>query len=118
MSPRSLLSKWVEYFNNQDVDGLMSCYHNDAINHQTPNGKFIGKENIRKMFEEEFRQFTMVCYVENIFEDGDWGMLEWKGDPEGTMRGCGFFHFQEGKIILQRGYWDQLSFMQQQNQIK
>jgi limonene-1,2-epoxide hydrolase len=45
-------------------------------------------------------------------------MLEWKGDPEGSMRGCGFFHFQEEQIILQRGYWDQLSFMQQQNQIK
>jgi hypothetical protein len=118
MSPKSLLSKWVEYFNNQDVDGLMSCYHNDAINHQTPNGKFIGKENIRKMFEEEFKHFTMICYVENIFEDGNWGMLEWKGDPEGSMRGCGFFHFQEEQIILQRGYWDQLSFMQQQNQIK
>jgi len=27
------------------------------------------------------------------------------------LRGCGFFQFQAGKIVFQRGYWDKLSFI-------
>ena len=51
----------------------------------------------------------MTCLVEHIFEDGDWAILEWK-DPLG-LRGCGFFHVIDGKIVHQRGYWDKLSFL-------
>ncbi len=51
----------------------------------------------------------MTCIIENIFEDGEWAILEWK-DPLG-LRGCGFFHIVDGKIIFQRGYWDKLSFL-------
>jgi hypothetical protein len=47
--------------------------------------------------------------VENIFEDGDVAILEWR-DPLG-LRGCGFFHVRDGKIVFQRGYWDKLSFL-------
>ena len=49
--------------------------------------------------------------VENIFEDGEWAIMEWK-DPLG-LRGCGFFHVQNDKIVFQRGYWDKLSFLKQ-----
>jgi hypothetical protein len=31
----------------------------------------------------------MQCTVENLFEDGEWAILEWS-DPNG-LRGCGFF---------------------------
>lgn len=53
----------------------------------------------------------MVCIVEHIFEDGEWAIMEWK-DPLG-LRGCGFFHVQNDKIVFQRGYWDKLSFLKQ-----
>jgi hypothetical protein len=46
---------------------------------------------------------------ENIFEDGEWAILEWK-DPLG-LRGCEFFQVIDDKIKLQRGYWDKLSFL-------
>jgi SnoaL-like polyketide cyclase len=29
------------------------------------------------------------------------------------LRGCGFFHVQNDKIVFQRGYWDKLSFLKQ-----
>lgn len=54
----------------------------------------------------------MVCQVENLFEDGDWAILEWS-DPLG-LRGCGFFHIKEGKITFQSGYFDKLSFFKAQ----
>ena len=41
------------------------------------------------MFAREFDQVDMTCISVNIFEDNDWGILEWK-EPLG-LRGCGFF---------------------------
>ncbi len=111
MSPREVVKKWVEAFNKADVDELMSCYSDTATNYQVPNTPVEGKPAIESMFKKEFAQAEMVCIVENIFEDGEWAILEWK-DPLG-LRGCGFFHVVNGKIIYQRGYWDKLSFLKQ-----
>ena len=109
MTPKQLLQKWIEAFNHADADRLANLYHDDAINHQVANEPVNGKEAIRKMFVEEFCRAEMVCIPENIFEDGEWAIMEWK-DPKG-LRGCGFFHVRNGKIIFQRGYWDKLSFL-------
>jgi hypothetical protein len=113
MRPKEVVRKFVELFNCRDYIGLSELYHNDAINHQVANEPVTGKEAIKEMFKSEFEQAEMVCIVENIFEDGDWAILEWK-DPLG-LRGCGFFNVTDGKIKLQRGYWDKLSFLRQHN---
>lgn len=111
MEPRQVVEAWVEAFNKADVDLISSYYTDDAINHQIANKKVIGKEAIRTMFQEEFAAAEMVCIVENIFQDGEWSILEWK-DPLG-LRGCGFFQVENDKIKFQRGYWDKLSFLKQ-----
>ncbi len=113
MKPKQIIEKWVVFFNNKDIIGLSELYSYNSINHQTPNGIVKGRDNIIKMFEDEFNTFEMVCIVENIFEDGNVVILEWK-DPKG-LRGCGFFWIENDKIVYQRGYWDKLSFIQQQN---
>ena len=71
-----------------------------------------GREAIRRMFEQGFAAADMVCIVEQLFEDGEWAILEWR-DPLG-LRGCGFFHVRDGRIAFQRGYWDKLTFLRQQ----
>ena len=111
MRPREVIKKWVEAFNKVDIETLVNFYHDDAVNHQVANDPVEGKKAIKEMFEKEFSQADMVCIVENIFEDGDWAILEWK-DPLG-LRGCGFFHITNDKIKFQRGYWDKLSFLRQ-----
>ena len=113
MQPKEFIKQWVELFNQGNANALASLYHNNAVNHQVPNEPVEGQENIRKMFENEFASAKMVCIIENIFEDGQWVILEWK-DPLG-LRGCGFFHVVDGKIKFQRGYWDKLSFLRQHN---
>ena len=113
MTPTKIIQKFVELFNKADATGLAELYHDDAVNHQVANEPIVGKQAIQKMFEDEFAAAEMVCTVENIFEDGEWGILEWK-DPLG-LRGCGFFQIIDGKIKLQRGYWDKLSFLRQHN---
>lgn len=109
MGPRAVVIKWIEAFNDADVSRLTALYHEDAVNHQVANDPVVGSEAIGAMFESEFDTAEMVCIPENIFEDGEWAILEWK-DPLG-LRGCGFFHVVAGKIKFQRGYWDKLSFL-------
>ena len=108
-SPREVVRRWVEAFNREDVDALASMYAEDAVNHQVAEAPVEGRAAIRGMFAEGFAAARMVCIVENLFEDGEWAILEWR-DPLG-LRGCGFFHVVGGKIVFQRGYWDKLSFL-------
>ena len=108
MTPKQLLETWIAAFNNADAAGIASLYHPDAVNHQVANEPVTGKAAIEQRFAREFAQAAMVCIPENIFEAGEWAILEWK-DPKG-LRGCGFFHIQNNLIVFQRGYWDKLSF--------
>ena len=111
MSPTQIIQQFVELFNQSDAKTLAELYHEDAVNYQVANEPIVGKQAIYEMFKSEFAAAEMACIVENIFEDGEWGILEWK-DPLG-LRGCGFFHIIDDKIKLQRGYWDKLSFLRQ-----
>lgn len=113
MEPRDVVKAWVNAFNQADAELIANFYADDAINHQVAEEPVVGKDAIFSKFNDEFAAAEMVCMVENIFQDGEWAILEWK-DPLG-LRGCGFFHIQNGKIQFQRGYWDKLSFLRQHN---
>jgi limonene-1,2-epoxide hydrolase len=111
MRPRAIVELWVAAFNRADADALAELYDERAVNHQVAEEPVEGKESIRAMFRAGFAAATMVCIVENIFEDGEWAILEWR-DPLG-LRGCGFFHVKDERIVFQRGYWDKLTFLRQ-----
>lgn len=129
MNTGELLQNWIEAFQRCDLDAVVACYADDAINFQVAAGEpSIGKENIRKDSAEFFKAFPDAwSRVENLMSDGDWAAWEWVGGgsfqgefygakPTGKsfeIRGCGFFQFKEGKIIFQRGYWDKLSWFSQ-----
>ena len=113
MKPKEILLQWINAFNNSDPETISALYDDNAVNHQVANDPVIGRTAIKQMFENEFSQAEMICIIENIFEDGEWAILEWK-DPLG-LRGCGFFHIINDKIVFQRGYWDKLSFLKQYN---
>ena len=89
MEPRKLVKNWVSAFNRADAAKIATFYAADAVNHQVVQKPVVGREAIREMFAWEFEQAAMVCMIENIFQEGDWAILEWS-DPKG-LRGCGFF---------------------------
>ena len=111
MLPKDVVKAWVEAFNRGDPDEMAGFYDDDAVNHQVTREPVKGRAAIREMFAQEFVEAEMVCIAENIFEDGDWAILEWR-DPLG-LRGCGFFQILNDRIVFQRGYWDKLSFLKQ-----
>ncbi len=112
MEPRQVVKNWVACFNRADADAIADFYADDAVNHQVVRDPVVGRDAIREMFDLEFGRATMVCQVENIFQDGEWAILEWK-DTKG-LRGCGFFNILDDKIVFQRGYFNELSFLRQQ----
>jgi hypothetical protein len=109
MRPKELVLSWVDAFNRADAEALAAFYAEDAVNHQVAEAPVKGRAAIRDMFAAEFAAADMVCIVEQVFEDGEWAILEWR-DPNG-LRGCGFFHVVDDRIVFQRGYWDKLSFL-------
>ena len=110
--PKEVVQAWVDAFNRSDADSLAALYTEDATNHQVVREPVQGRAAIQAMFQREFTEAKMKCIIENLLEDGDWAILEWR-DPLG-LRGCGFFKIADGRICFQRGYWDQLSFFRQQ----
>lgn len=108
MTPKQVVELWIERFNAADVDGLAALYAEDAVNHQVVTEPLVGREAIRRLFDVEFGRAEMTCIRENLFESGEWAILEWR-DPLG-LRGCGFFHVVDDRIVFQRGYFDQLTF--------
>ncbi len=112
MTKRDILNLWIDYFNKGDAPKISGLYADDAINHQVVKEPVCGKNSIYEMFVSEFSNMTMICIPENIFEDRDWIILEWK-DPNG-LRGCGFFQILNEKIQFQRGYFDQNTFLNKQ----
>ena len=129
MEPKLLLQTWIDAFQRRDVDAVVACYANDAVNFQVAAGEpAVGIEQIRKDTIEFFKGFPDAwSRVENLLGDGDWAAWEWVGggtfsgefygnQPTGSsfeIRGCGFFNFCDGKIVYQRGYWDKLSWFKQ-----
>jgi hypothetical protein len=107
--PKEIVQEWVKAFNRRDVDALASMYEEDATNHQVAENPVSGRKAIREMFSAGFAVTEMVCIVENLFQDGEWAILEWR-DPKG-LQGCGFFHIRDGLIRFQRGYWDKITFL-------
>lgn len=109
LAPRALVQAWVEAFNRADGDALAGFYAEDAVNHQVAEAPVAGRQAIREMFASGLAMTKMVCVPENLFEEGEWAILEWR-DPQG-LRGSGFFHVVKGRIVLQRGYGDKLALL-------
>ena len=118
--PREVLEAWHRAFVARDVAALCDLYADDAVNHQVAVTPLRGKAAIRQSFIEFFAAFPgETTEVLNMFEDGEWAIWEWRGGnpamrPPGDLpdfHGCGFFRVVDGKIVLQRGYWDRLTFL-------
>ena len=67
LRPKEVVCKWVDAFNNHDVEAIVSLYHDNATNHQVTNDPVIGIDAIREMFTTEFATADMTAIVENIF---------------------------------------------------
>ncbi|HEY9832917.1 MAG TPA: ester cyclase [Stenomitos sp.] len=128
-TPKEVLQLWVDALNTRDANAAAALYHEDATNIQVAaDSPVYGRVAIFEDFVKFFQAFPdNYTHIENLFEDGEWAIIEWSGGgtflgefagipPSGksfTLRGCGFFQITEEKIRFQRGYWDKATWFEQ-----
>lgn len=128
-SPREVVAAWADAFNRRDAEAAADLYEENATNWQVAADEpAVGRDAILADFHGFFAAFPdSYTHTENLFEDGEWAVLEWSGggtwrgvfvgrEPNGRsfkLRGCGFFRVVDGKIRFQRGYWDKLTWFKQ-----
>lgn len=127
-TPRTIVRAWAEAFNARDAQAIGRLYAEDAINHQVAEEPERGRAAIAESFARLFAAFPDIGFeTVNLFEDGAWAILEWRGGgtqtgafaghpPTGRsyeLLGSGFFEVKDGRIVHQRGYWDKASWFAQ-----
>jgi steroid delta-isomerase-like uncharacterized protein len=128
-TPREVIQDWVAAFNQRNAYAAVQLYHEDATNFQVALGDpTVGREAILDDLLSFFHAFPdNFTDVENLFEEGEWAILEWFGggtwrgefagmSPNGRsfkLRGCGFFYITDGRIRFQRGYFDKATWFGQ-----
>ncbi|MDH5721169.1 MAG: nuclear transport factor 2 family protein [Spirochaetia bacterium] len=56
MKPVEIINQFVAFFNNANVEGLINLYAEDAVNHQVVTEPLRGRDEIRKLFEQDFKR--------------------------------------------------------------
>ena len=128
-TPREVIQDWVAAFNQRNAHAAVQLYHEDATNFQVALGDpTVGREAILDDLLSFFHAFPdNFTDVENLFEEGEWAILEWFGggtwrgefagmSPNGRsfkLRGCGFFYITDGRIRFQRRYFDKATWFGQ-----
>jgi len=109
MKTNETILRWIELFNRGNAEKLAELYHEDAIMHQMVYGPVKGREAIKRMLSAGFKTTRMTSVPEQIIETEQWVVLEWK-DSAG-VKGCSIFYVCNGRIKIQRAYWDKLTFL-------
>lgn len=120
---------WVQAYNLRDLDALMECYDEDAVNVQHPWGRQVqGKAAIRSIYERTFACFPDIALrVEALVTEAAIAVIPWEfsgtmiGEfasypPTGRrfrLRGCEILRFSRNKVVEQAGYWDRATMFSQ-----
>ena len=48
LRPKEVVCKWVDAYNNHDVEKITSLYHENATNHQVANEPVVGIEGFEQ----------------------------------------------------------------------
>lgn len=131
LTPKQIAMIWVEAYNNHNSEIAASLYNENSRNLQFPWGKIVqGREAMHNTYINIFKAFPDIhIEVNNIVEEAPWIVIEWrfsgtmKGEFAGhapnnnsfNINGCEIFQIENGKILIQHGYWDKATMFHQLN---
>ena len=122
-----IIEKWIEAFNDQDVDGMVAVYHDDALltfptgGEMPGGGTYKGKEQLRRQAEESFACFKTEPFTSQSFRihsAGDFVFL--RGSAAVTVKATGAsftaellheFEFNDDKVTRHTGLFDTASML-------
>ena len=112
----TILEEFAKAFNDHDVNKIMSYMTDDCVfeasaGPDADGEKFVGKEAVRKAFEDVFKTFPDAHWGnDRHFISGERGVSEWiftgtKADGSRVeVTGCDLFTFRNGKIAVKNSY--------------
>lgn len=116
-----LVARLVAAWNAHDLDAVAGCLDADFENHQLPLGVTVGRDAYLRHLEAWFAGYPdlavelRTCFavdgsvcaevVESGTRSGPFAGVEPSGARE-TFFGCDVFEVRDGRIAIQRGYWD------------
>jgi len=105
--------RFTDAFNCEDLDAVMAFFAEDGVYDEFDGGRRVGKAEIRKAFEPQFRgDFGRMRFVtEDLFVDPATGkgLIRWlctterKGVKRG-WRGLDILHFANGLVVEKLTY--------------
>jgi uncharacterized protein (TIGR02246 family) len=108
-----LTTDFVDAFNRNDLDGVMSYFADDAVYDQFDGSAASGIDQIRAAFTPQFEgAFGEMKFLdEDLFVDADTGkvMASWtctltaRGEPVG-WRGLDLLHWQGDRVVRKLTY--------------
>jgi ketosteroid isomerase-like protein len=108
-----LARHFVDAFNRNDLDSVMSFFADDAVYDEFNGKRNVGKAAIRAAFEPQFSGAygKMQFLDEDLFADAETGkvMASWrctltvKGEPT-SWRGLDLLHFAGDKLVQKLTY--------------
>lgn len=120
---------WVQAYNSHNLDALMQCYEEHAVNAQHPWGKSVhGKAAIRGIYERTFACFPDIALsADALITEDEKAAIQWEfsgtmhgefaGHPptgrQFKLHGCEILRFSVCKIVEQTGYWDRATMFRQ-----
>jgi limonene-1,2-epoxide hydrolase len=110
-----------EAWGSHDLGRIAQFFHDDFQNHQMPFEPVIGLDNYLQHCEHWFTAYPDLRFeLISLFGQGDLVCLEHRAigtsrasffgnvarGREEVVQSCDVFEFRDGKIALERGYWD------------
>jgi steroid delta-isomerase-like uncharacterized protein len=129
---RSLLERYVDWYNAGDLDACMELYAEDAVQ-RMHDGTFAGRSAIRERLARDLTACPDAAYTVGSFvEQGDSFADEWTfagtqtgplSLPDGTqlpptgkrleIKGMELVQVRDGKIVVDNLYYDAMAIMAQ-----
>ena len=112
----SILDGFVRAFNAHDVNKILSfmtdeCVFEASAGPDADGEKFIGKEAVKKAFEDVFKTFPDANWGNaRHFISGNRAVSEWtftgtkQDGSKVEVTGCDLFTFRNGKIAIKNSY--------------
>jgi len=112
----AILDGFANAFNAHDADRILSYMTDDCVFEASagPNvdgEKFVGKEAVKKAFEDVFRNYPDAHWSNaRHFISGDRAVSEWTftgtklDGSKIEVTGCDLFTFRDGKIFIKNSY--------------
>ena len=112
----AILDSFANAFNAHDADRILSymtddCVFEAAAGPNVDGEKFVGKEAVKKAFEDVFKNYPDAHWSNaRHFISGDRAVSEWTftgtklDGSKIEVTGCDLFTFRDGKIFIKNSY--------------